>query len=231
MADAMDRPVGQQSEQVAELYAALAKAQGQFRPAAKDSENPHFRSRYADLASVWEACRAPLAANGLSVMQRPSTAPDGVWLETRLCHASGQWVADAAWWPVAQRTPQAYGSAITYARRYALAALLGIAADDDDDGDAASRPAISQRVMQKIAPPVPLSDDEVLASLRERLAAATSKAQVRSLAVVVGQQSKAVKDAIRAEFMAAEKAIAAKEMEAEQREILAAEAAAAKVAP
>ena len=124
---------------IGNLAAALAKAQGAMKAAAKDAENPHFRSRYADLASIWAACREPLAANGLCVMQRVSTVEAGVMVTTLLAHASGEWVRDRAVFPVAQKTPQAYGSAITYARRYALAALVGVAAgDEDDDGNEAS---------------------------------------------------------------------------------------------
>jgi hypothetical protein len=187
-----------QSEQVAELYAALAKAQGGFAPALKDSENPHFRSRYADLASVWEACRAPLSANGLSVLQRPRTTPDGLWLETRLCHASGQWLSDASWWPVAQRTPQAYGSALTYARRYTLSALLGIAAEEDDDGNAASGTGQSAQQQSKparqpapkttaplkaAAPPAdpPACSEEAEITALEAIAAADSQDALQAL--------------------------------------------------
>lgn len=126
------------SKSIAALSAALAKAQGQMKAAAKDAVNPHFRSKYADLASVWEACRGPLSANGLAVMQRVRTSDAGVTVVTMLTHSSGEWVADEATYPLAQRTPQAIGSAITYARRYALSALVGVAADEDDDGNAAS---------------------------------------------------------------------------------------------
>ena len=127
-----------ETPRIGNLAAALAKAQGAMANASKDKENPHFRSRYADLASIWDACRAALSANGLCVMQRVSTVAEGVMVTTTLAHASGEWVRDRAVFPVAQRTPQAYGSAITYARRYALASLVGVAAGDDDDGNEAS---------------------------------------------------------------------------------------------
>lgn len=126
------------SASLAKLAEALAKAQGAMAAAKKDSTNPHFKSRYADLAAVWEAIRAPLAENGLSVLQRVSTSQEGVTVETMLLHASGEWVQDRCWMPVAQQTPQGFGSAITYARRYSLSALVGVAADEDDDGNAAS---------------------------------------------------------------------------------------------
>ena len=131
------------SESINELATALAAAQGAIQHAKKDSENPHFRSKYADLAAVWEACRGALTAQGLSVVQSPRLVSGGeaVWLvevETTLLHASGQFVSDVLAVPVSPASAQAVGSAITYARRYALAALVGVApAGDDDDGDRA----------------------------------------------------------------------------------------------
>lgn len=122
------------------LYAALAKAQGAIRGAEKDRTNPQFRQGYATLASVWDACRAALTANGLSVVQATDVTSDGhVVLRTILGHATGGTITAA--YPVrpTQDTPQAYGSALTYARRYCLAAMVGVA-PDDDDGEAASRP-------------------------------------------------------------------------------------------
>jgi hypothetical protein len=133
--------VADESPTLGELAKALAKAQGAIRAAAKDSTNPHFKSKYADLASIWAACREQLSSNGLSVLQRVSSGQRGVIITTQLLHASGEWVRDRLELPVAQQTPQGYGSAITYGRRYALAALVGVAADEDDDGNAASLPA------------------------------------------------------------------------------------------
>lgn len=121
------------------LAAALAKAQGLIKGASKDRTNPHFGSKYADLASVWEACRAALSANGLAVVQTTTTDAEGsVSLRTLLLHAGGASIEGL--YPIRpqQPTPQGYGSAITYARRYALAAMVGVAPDDDDDGNAAS---------------------------------------------------------------------------------------------
>jgi hypothetical protein len=142
-----------ESDSIAGLAAALAKAQGQFRAASKDAKNPHYGSKYADLASIWAACREPLSANGLAVMQRVATTASGVILTTMLVHSSGEWVRDRCEFPVLQKTPQAYGSAITYARRYALAALVGVAADEDDDGNAASAKAPApERTAKKRTP-------------------------------------------------------------------------------
>lgn len=130
----------QQSESIADLATALSKAQGQIEGARKDSANPHFKNKYADLASVWEACRAALTANGLSVIQMPGAMEDGrVTMTTQLCHSSGQYVRETLSIPIGRTVDaQGYGSATTYARRYALAAAVGVA-PEDDDGNAASR--------------------------------------------------------------------------------------------
>lgn len=133
-----DKHTAIESPTLAKLGEALAKAQGEMGPAAKDSTNPHFKSRYADLAAIREAIRKPLATNGLCFFQRVSSTKDGVTVETTLLHSSGEFVRDSCWLPVQQQTPQAFGSAITYARRYSLSALVGVVADDDDDGNTAS---------------------------------------------------------------------------------------------
>lgn len=130
------------SETIIELAKALAKAQGQISPALKDSENPHFRSKYADLSSVWAACRKPLTDNGLSVVQMPVDAPtpSSVALTTLLLHTSGEYISSTVSAPLTKQDAQGIGSALTYLRRYALSAIIGVVADDDDDGNAASRP-------------------------------------------------------------------------------------------
>ena len=123
-----------------ELATAMAKAQSQIKTALKDSKNPHFKSSYADLTSVWDACREALTKNGFSVIQRTDFDANGeVWLETMLLHASGEHIASRYPLRPAKQDPQGYGSAITYARRYCLAAIVGVVADEDDDGNAASQ--------------------------------------------------------------------------------------------
>ena len=126
------------SEQINELAEALAKAQGQIEGAKKDSANPFFKSKYADLASVWEACRVQLSSNGLSVTQCPEESENGIAIETMLLHSSGQWIKSRYTMPVSKLDAQAVGSAITYARRYALSAIIGIAPEDDDGNSAAN---------------------------------------------------------------------------------------------
>jgi hypothetical protein len=126
----------QHSEQINELAAALAKAQGAMTGAVKDSANPFFKSRYADLESVWTACRKALTENGLSVVQSASATEGGVAVTTMLLHSSGQWMRDTLPLHPKDMSPQGIGSAITYGRRYALAAMAGVY-QTDDDGEAA----------------------------------------------------------------------------------------------
>jgi hypothetical protein len=125
------------SGSVNELAAALAKAQAMMDPAKKGSLNPHFHSKYADLASVVEAVRKPFAENGLSYVQLPQTTEtEEVVVETVLLHSSGQWISSLFSIPVARADAHGCMSALTYCRRGALAAIAGVA-PEDDDGNAA----------------------------------------------------------------------------------------------
>jgi hypothetical protein len=140
------------SDSIKELAAALAKAQGEMKPAGMDAANPHFRSKYASLASVWEAARGPLSRNGLAVIQALGVDDrGGVVLTTTLTHSSGEWVESL--YPVnpVKPDPQGLGSACTYAKRYSLSALVGIVADEDDDGNEASRPVSPQNRPQSVS--------------------------------------------------------------------------------
>jgi hypothetical protein len=129
--------VPNRSASIAKLAAALAKAQGEIEGASKDKTNPHFKSAYADLASVWDACRAALSKNEIAVIQTPSADGSKVTVETILAHSSGEWISDQLTMTAQDARPQAIGSCITYARRYALSAMVGVA-PEDDDGNAAS---------------------------------------------------------------------------------------------
>jgi hypothetical protein len=145
----------QTSDNINELATALAKAQGEITGALKDSANPFYKSKYADLASCWDACREPLSKNGLSVVQTVMRGePVNIqWdvvdqesgevrnfhvdtvetvIVTMLMHSSGQWIRSSL--PMVPRdvSPQGVGTAITYGRRYGLAAMIGIAQIDDD---------------------------------------------------------------------------------------------------
>lgn len=128
------------SENIKDLATALAKAQGEVEGAVKGKANPAFKSKYADLASVWDACRVALTGNGLSVIQSPGELIEGksMAMTTMLMHSSGQWVRDRLTIPLGKIDAHGYGSATTYARRFALAAFVGVA-PEDDDGNAASK--------------------------------------------------------------------------------------------
>jgi hypothetical protein len=139
------------SPQINELMSALSKAQGKIQAAAKDKANPFFKSKYADLASVWDACRYPLSENGLAVIQIPQNKPEGLFLVSILGHSSGQWIQGEVEIPIAKKDPQSIGSAITYFRRYVLSSLVGVAPDDDDDGEKAQA-AYRNRTHQTEAP-------------------------------------------------------------------------------
>jgi hypothetical protein len=124
------------SADIGELAKALATVQGAIFGAVKDSTNPFFCKNYADLAAVWDACRKPLAAAGLAVIQAPCTVNEPTGLTTILAHASGQWVESTIIGTSKDAGPQALGSLLTYLRRYSLAAIIGIPQVDDDGNDA-----------------------------------------------------------------------------------------------
>lgn len=126
------------SSEIKDLAMSLVKAQAAMAGAKKDSENPHFKNAYADLASVWDAVRKPLTDNDLAIVQFPRTNGNGVEIETTLMHGkTGQYMRDTLWIPATKPDAQGLGSAITYGRRYALMAVCGVA-PVDDDGNAAS---------------------------------------------------------------------------------------------
>lgn len=121
------------------LATALAKAQLAISAAPKTSLNPHFKSRYADLTSIWEACRDALGNHQIAVIQAPNFDHEGAWLETHLIHSSGEFIIGR--FPLKPTKPdmQGFGSAISYAKRYSLAAMVGVVSEEDDDGNEASR--------------------------------------------------------------------------------------------
>jgi hypothetical protein len=139
------------SEKVDALADALCKAQSEIKAAAKDRDNPFFKSRYATLDAVWEACRGPLTAHGLSVLQGATSEGHMVTVTTMLLHQSGQWVKSPLTLAGKDASPQAVGSAITYARRYGLGAMVGVTAEEDDDANAA-QPTAPKRPLPRSAP-------------------------------------------------------------------------------
>lgn len=176
------RPKPESSPGIAQLTAALAGAQGEIQAAPKDSTNPHFGSRYADLAAVWGVCRGPLSRHQLAVLQLPTRDDDGhLILRTILSHVSGEWISSTL--PIMADTSnrgvtaaQALGSAITYARRYALSAMVGVCADEDDDGNSAAAEAPTKKPPRKAPgkPPEQPSEEEVN-HCREKLAEAEAR--------------------------------------------------------
>jgi len=120
------------SESIKALAEALCKAQSEMGGAVKDSSNPFFKSSYADLTSVIKAIKESFAKNNLSYTQFPISDEFGVGVVTRLMHTSGEWMENSYTLPLVKRDPQAAGSAITYARRYALQSIAGIPTADDD---------------------------------------------------------------------------------------------------
>jgi hypothetical protein len=129
------------SENIGQLALALAKAQGDIQAAHKDSENPFFKSSYADLNSVWDACRAALSKNELAIVQCPEAAGKGsgaIQVVTYLTHSSGEYICSTLAIPLAKKDAHGVGSAITYARRYALSSMVGVSPSDDDANAAVS---------------------------------------------------------------------------------------------
>jgi ERF superfamily len=146
------------SPNIAELATALSKAQGQMVGASKSAANLFFKSKYADLESVWDACRKPLSENGLAILQSPHTdLVEGslrVSVQTLLTHTSGQWISDTMTVSAKEDSPQALGSCVTYLRRYALQSFAGIA-PTEDDGEAAEGRANGRAQPVERTPEVP----------------------------------------------------------------------------
>lgn len=130
------------SNGLANLTKALIQVQRNVNGAKTNKVNPHLKNKYADLASVWDTCRELLAENGLAVTHTfRDGAADSVTCVATLLHESGEFLTSSLTMKLAKSTPQEVGSAATYARRYTLAALVGIVIDDDDDANKASKPA------------------------------------------------------------------------------------------
>jgi len=155
------------SESITKLAAALGKFHGAMGKVGKDSVNPHFRNKYASLSNIIEAVTPHLNAAGLSIIQMPTT--DG--LNTMLLHESGEYISSVS--AIAAKdpmNPQAVGSAITYARRYALGSVLSLNIDEDDDATAATVPprqaAPQPKVIDHLAAIVEINQSKTLADLQ-----------------------------------------------------------------
>lgn len=150
----------ERSDQINEIAAALAKAQEEIQNVAKDKSG--YGYKYADLASVLEIARPALSKNGIALIQSASYADQSVSVTTTLAHQSGQWVSSTIAMPVqvgkGMSYAQAIGSVITYARRYLLAAMVGIAQEDNDaaivDGQQQQHQALPQQPQKRAPNPV-----------------------------------------------------------------------------
>lgn len=131
------------SETINQIAAAVIAAQGEMGSAKKTADNPFFKSKYADLAGVVETARPVLTRHGLGVVQSADCDGELAVVETLLVHTSGEWFKSRTVLKPTKADPQGMGSAVTYARRYAYMAIIGMAAEDDD-GNAASQPVNRQ---------------------------------------------------------------------------------------
>jgi len=183
------------SESIKQIAPALLNAQVAIKAALKDSTNPHFKSKYADLSSVIDAVKAPLNSQSILFTQGVSGADNGVTVETRLIHTSGEWIASALTVPVSKLDAQGVGSAITYGRRYGLQSLCGVPAEDDD-GNAASA-----------APPPPVQADPDGKKLLEGASTLDELADIwRTLKPQQRSTLGPVKDAMKAKILKQEEA-------------------------
>ena len=130
----------QKSKSIAALSKAIALSQLQVENASKSSVNPHFKSKYADLAEILNTVRPIFSANNIAIVQMPSFEQGVASVETMLCHESGEFISSVCSAPVGKQDAQGVGSAITYLRRYSLAAMAGIAQEDDDGNHAVQQP-------------------------------------------------------------------------------------------
>jgi hypothetical protein len=136
------------SDQINEIASALSKAQAHIKGAVKSKKNPFFKSNYADFPAIWDACYKHLTSQGISITQSLIGGSDNMTLVTQLSHTSGQWFK--SYYPIIliKKDAQSQGSAVTYAKRYSLSALVGVCSEDeDDDGEAATAP--SRKVEEK----------------------------------------------------------------------------------
>jgi hypothetical protein len=151
------------------LNAALVAALGELRNVAKNATNPHFKSKFATLDSILDATRPILAKHGLALSQEPCFEDGMAGVVTRIIHTSGECRESKLLLPMRDQSAQGAGSAITYARRYAAASVLGIASEDDEDGQQASTPskAVSKPVISK--PVIPAKEVPVVSMAKREI--------------------------------------------------------------
>jgi hypothetical protein len=181
------------SESIAALAAALAKAQAEIENASKSSVNPHFKSKYADLAEVLNTVRPVFAKHGIAVIQAPSFDAGVAHVETMLTHSSGEWLSNTCSAPVSKQDAQGVGSAITYLRRYSLAAFAGIAQEDDDGNSASGRHEPQKHnVSQTVPAKQPITDERFAAALNSIRKGESTSAILRSRFALTNTQDNAL---------------------------------------
>ena len=159
----------QTSEKIGSIAAAMVKAQAEMPKLLADSDNPYYKSKYIALADLIKEVRPVLAKYGLAVIQGVSgDGEKAVIITTRIIHESGEWIEEAFTMPVVAKgskeaTPQDYGAAVTYARRYSLAGILGVASEEDDDANSISHP------IERAAPVKTHAKQDDLKPLKDRL--------------------------------------------------------------
>ena len=154
------------SETTVTIFKAISAAQGDFKTVEKTSLNTHFKSKFAPLDSIIEMLRPILPKHGLSFIQFTDTDDTGIIVETVIAHESGEWVSGRLKMPATKQDPQGYGSALTYGRRYGLAAALGIVSDEDVDGNGNGE---GEKKQQQQTPPkkIVFINDEQLGAMRD----------------------------------------------------------------
>ena len=160
------------SENLSELFKALAEFQGKIESIKRTAENPFFKSSYSDLAAVWDTIRTPMAEHGLSVIQPMESNNGDIYVVTILGHTSGQWIKGKLKLTPVKQDPQGVGSAITYGRRYSLMGILGLSSEgEDDDGEEAMGRAKKKPEPEKQKPKPkekpPKKDFDFMASMRK----------------------------------------------------------------
>ena len=177
------------SADTAKLDTALAKAQGEFPAAIKDSNNPAFKTKYADLSAIMEAIRPALAKHGLSLTQWPVHSEDNrVHMVTRIAHA-GEWIRGTFSMPCDKQNAHGYGSIITYLRRYCAGSCLGVITDLDDDGNAASSRPTPPPAKAEPAKPAESLADTILRRFNEADTAAAFQEMAQRAQARMGQLS------------------------------------------
>lgn len=176
---------------VEKIAPALLKAQKEITFAVKDSTNPHFKSSYADLESVIEAIKKPLNDNGIIFIQSFSPSEAGkLNLTTRLMHESGEWVEDELTMPLQKNDAQGYGSAATYSRRYALAAITGLYQADDDGNEASKPQTLSDAKVEELLSLIRFATDipQIAIYLKSASNGGASKEQLSKLTLMATQR-------------------------------------------